>query len=71
MPSLADLRSRYAVPAEPFEESVDSEEILVADSRGNLSPAQMVELKLRSALLSGTLEQAGLVTADGKRRASK
>jgi hypothetical protein len=71
MPSLADLRSRYSVPCEPHEESADSEEILVTDSRGNLSPAQMVELKLRSALLSGTLDQAGLVTPDGKRRAAK
>ena len=72
MPTLADLRSRLHV-TKPVTESNETihDESLIADARSNLSPAQMVELKLRSALLGATLSRAGLVTSAGKRRGSK
>lgn len=72
MPTLAELRSRFQSTTRPVKDSAsECEEALVVDSRGALSPAQMVELKLRSALHSRTLFRAGLVTSNGQRRVSK
>ncbi len=46
MPSLSDLRSRWT-PERELRSSLSScEEALVADTRGQLTPAQMVEQKL-------------------------
>lgn len=71
MPTLADLRNRF-LPAPGFSKEIEEQdEVLVVDARGNMSPAQIVEIKLRTALHGPTLVRAGLVTARGKRRASK
>jgi len=49
---LSELRSRMSrVPAST--NRVDGEEVLVKDQRASLSPAQLVEQKLRSVLHSG------------------
>jgi hypothetical protein len=44
--------SNVELPAEIVELSVEEDEILVADPRGGVTPAEMVELKLRSLLRS-------------------
>jgi hypothetical protein len=44
--------SNVEVTAEKVELSVEEDEILVADPRGGVTPAEMVELKLRSLLRS-------------------
>ena len=44
--------SHVEVLAEELELSVEEDEILVADPRGGVTPAEMVELKLRSLLRS-------------------
>jgi hypothetical protein len=52
MPTLSDLRSRYAeFSGDPVQRG-DADEVLIADSRSRLSPAQVVEQKLRRALAS-------------------
>lgn len=72
MPTLAELRSRFSSATRPAKDSTaECDEALVVDSRGALSPAQMVELKLRSALHSRTPVRAGLATNNGNRRLSK
>jgi hypothetical protein len=71
MPTLAELRSRYAPSPETSADAIHSEEEFVVDARGQMSPTQMVETKLRLALLNGALSGADLVTAEGKRRAAK
>lgn len=49
---LSELRSRTGrVPSHTSR--VDGEEVLVKDQRASLSPAQLVEQKLRSVLNSG------------------
>jgi hypothetical protein len=50
MPTLSDLRSRYSEPCGDPVNRFNADEVLVADSRSRLSPAQMVEQKLRRAL---------------------
>jgi len=50
MPTLAELRSRYTTDQEIGSSGVNAEEVLVSDVRGQLSPAQMVERKLRHVL---------------------
>ena len=49
---LSELRSR-AGRAPISNQRLDGEEVLVKDQRANLSPAQLVEQKLRSVLHSG------------------
>jgi len=71
MPSLADLRTQFAPYTSVREETTEFEEVLITDARGALSPAQMVELKLRSALHVRASSPAGLATSDGKQWASK
>ena len=53
MPTLADLRVRFATPTRLPSAPLGTDETLVVDSRSKLSPAQMVEQKLRLALLAG------------------
>jgi len=49
MPTLMELQNRFAV--EPDFNAIDSsDEALVTDSRGSLTPSQIVESKLRSLL---------------------
>lgn len=71
MPTLADLRTRFVAPMAPVQVREESEEALVVDTRGSLSPAQMVDLKLRSALHGPTLSRAGMVTNSNKRQGPK
>jgi len=49
MPTLSDLRKRTS-PVRPLAASVAGEEAIVADRRSRMRPAQIVELKLRTAL---------------------
>jgi hypothetical protein len=53
MPTLADLRVRFGTPPRSPAAPAGGDEALVADSRSKLSPAQMVEQKLRLALHAG------------------
>ena len=53
MPTLADLRVRYGASSRASAAPADADEILVADSRSRMSPAQMVEQKLRRVLSAG------------------
>ena len=49
---LSELRNRMnRVPTNP--NRVDGEEVMVKDQRASLSPAQLVEQKLRNVLHSG------------------
>jgi hypothetical protein len=51
MPTLADLRSR-TVASRPIHSQLSSgDEAIVVDQRSRLRPAQIVEQKLRRALL--------------------
>jgi len=50
MPTLADLRIRFATPPRAPAVPVGGDEVLVVDARSKISPAQMVEQKLRQAL---------------------
>jgi hypothetical protein len=50
MPTLMELRSRLPQPRDAQHGLTNGEESLVADARGRLTPAQVVELKLRSLL---------------------
>lgn len=52
MPMLADLERRYRSTVE-FEDREGQDEVLVTDNRSRLSPAQLVEQKLRMVLQSG------------------
>ena len=71
MPALADLQTRYSVAPKSTQQAAGQEEMLVADARSKLSPAQMVDLKLRSALLGATPARIESVTAAGQRRAPR
>ncbi len=53
MPTLSDLRSRFKSASNGHLKHCDADESLVADARGFLRPAQMVEEKLRSVLRAG------------------
>lgn len=53
MPSLNDLRNRYAVEAAHIGKENDGDESLIVDVRSTLRPAQVVELKLGKALERG------------------
>jgi hypothetical protein len=50
MPTLVELRSRVAAEQEFYPSLATTDEVLVADVRGRLRPAQIVEQKLRSLL---------------------
>jgi len=50
MPTLVELRSRFAAEQDFYPSVASSDEVLVADIRGRLRPAQIVEQKLRSLL---------------------
>lgn len=57
MPSLAELQTRFPHDRAPYandrESAVSlaaSEEVLIADARGRMTPAQFVEQKLRAVL---------------------
>jgi hypothetical protein len=52
MPTLAELQRRYGRRNEPPVPKA-ADEVLIADPRGTMSPAEMVERKLQ-AILSGT-----------------
>jgi len=49
MPTLGELRSRYSHPTKDTRMH-SGEELLVADSRALMRPAQMVEEKLRTVM---------------------
>lgn len=49
---LSEIRNRLS-RAPQHTQRVDSEEVLVKDQRASLSPAQLVEQKLRGVLHSG------------------
>ena len=50
MPTLMELRSRLPQPRDAHPGLTNGDESLVADVRSRLTPAQVVELKLRSLL---------------------
>ena len=50
MPTLMELRSRLPEQQDSRGTFAGSDESLVADKRGRLTPAQIVELKLRGVL---------------------
>jgi hypothetical protein len=50
MPTLSDLRSKFRSSDEDSRRRVGSDEALVVDCRSHLSPAQIVEQKLRNLL---------------------
>jgi hypothetical protein len=50
MPTLMELRSRFTAEAESHEFFSDVDEVLVADTRGRMTPSQIVEQKLRGVL---------------------
>ena len=51
MPTLADLRVQFSSSSRSPLSVPEEDEVLVADVRSKLSPAQVVEQKLRRALL--------------------
>jgi hypothetical protein len=66
MPTLADLRVRLTSASRGPNVPAGSDEVLVADSRSKLSPAQIVEQKLRQALNDSRAPSRG-PTSDGAR----
>lgn len=50
MPTLVELRSRFAAEQEFYPSLATTDEVLVADVRGHMRPAQIVEQKLRRLL---------------------
>jgi hypothetical protein len=50
MPTLMELRSRLPTPRDSHANLPCGDESLIADDRGRLTPAQMVEQKLRGLL---------------------
>ncbi len=50
MPSLADLQTRFPNDRESAITLAASEEVLISDARGRMTPAQFVEQKLRAVL---------------------
>jgi hypothetical protein len=53
-----ELRNRYTKPTEALPTNLNVEEALVSDVRGRLTPAQIVEQKLRSVLPVMTVRRA-------------
>ena len=62
MPTLADLRVQFSSSSRSTLLSPEKDEILVADVRSKLSPAQVVEQKLRRALLVRSAATTGMET---------
>lgn len=60
MPMLAELERRFASSGDENLERDSGEETLVTDHRARMSPAQLVEQKLRSVLQSGQFVAAAL-----------
>lgn len=58
MPMLAELERRFTTPSDEVSERGGNEEVLVRDDRARLSPAQLVEQKLRTVLQNGQLVAA-------------
>jgi hypothetical protein len=61
MPTLADLRVRFASPPRAPAMPVGTDEILVVDARSKMSPAQIVEQKLRQALCASRTATGALL----------
>jgi hypothetical protein len=57
---LAELKRRFASTGEETSEREGGEEVLVADNRARLSPAQLVEQKLRTVLSNGQFVASAL-----------
>jgi hypothetical protein len=70
MPTLADLQVRFGAPRSSQVPLVGADEVLVTDARGKLSPAQMVEQKLRRALHTGRCLIATSTSGPRQRRKS-
>jgi hypothetical protein len=51
MPMLTDLRRRLLADPQPEQDGVLDGEVLIADTRSQLSPSQQVEQKLREFLI--------------------
>lgn len=60
MPMLAELERRFAASRDEIANRDSGEEFLVMDNRARLSPAQLVEQKLRTVLQSGQFVAATL-----------
>ncbi|MCI0361259.1 MAG: hypothetical protein L0211_22485 [Planctomycetaceae bacterium] len=69
MPTLADLRVRFSTPRRTPPSPAGADEILVVDSRSTLSPAQVVEQKLRQALCASR-QVAGVFSGRRRKKAS-
>jgi hypothetical protein len=69
MPRLDDLRIRFAATTRAPGASGGADEVLVADSRSKLSPAQMVEQKLRQALYASR-QMVGVLAGSRRKKAS-
>jgi len=66
MPTLADLRVRLTTASRGPSVPAGSDEVLVVDSRSKLSPAQIVEQKLRQALSVNRAKPFGLADKCGQ-----
>lgn len=67
MPTLMELRRRFESEHESIVYSSNSDDALIADSRARLTPAELVEQKLRGLLRKRTVrqrEQRGITTTD-------
>jgi phage terminase Nu1 subunit (DNA packaging protein) len=53
MPMLAELERRFTTSVEDASDRGGNEEVLVRDDRARLSPAQLVEQKLRNVMQTG------------------
>jgi hypothetical protein len=58
MPTLTELRSRYPKSTFPTDRPLSGEEMLVSDSRCQMTPKQAVEQKLGAALRRAELRRA-------------
>ena len=66
MPTLTELRRRFGSDHESTAHSSGSDDALIADSRARLTPADVVEQKLRGLLRKRSVrqrDQRGLYTA--------
>jgi hypothetical protein len=59
---LAELKRRFASISEEASEREGGEEVLIADNRARLSPAQLVDQKLRTVLSNGQFVASALHT---------
>ena len=64
MPTLADLRVRLTNASRGPSIPAGSDEVLVIDTRSKLSPAQIVEQKLRQVLSAGRARPCGVSEKD-------